>query len=123
MSSVPTVSNEPILTYAPGSPERAGIQQALEQLRGEQPEVPLVIGGREQMTNEVREQREPQLRERVCATWHAAGPARRDAGHRRRARRAPRLELLAAGRALRRAAARGRSARRARGASASTPRR
>ena len=75
MSSVPTVSNEPILTYAPGSPERAGIQQALEQLRSDQPEVPLVIGGREQLTNEVREQHEPQLRERICATWHAAGPA------------------------------------------------
>ena len=36
--------------------------------------MPLVIGGREQMTNDVREQREPQLRERICATWHAAGP-------------------------------------------------
>jgi 1-pyrroline-5-carboxylate dehydrogenase len=75
MSSVPTVSNEPTLTYAPGSSERAGIQQALEHLRGEVPEVPLVIGGREQMTSDVREQREPHLRERVCATWHGAGPA------------------------------------------------
>ena len=27
------------------------------------------------MTNEVRQQREPHLRERVCATWSAAGPA------------------------------------------------
>jgi 1-pyrroline-5-carboxylate dehydrogenase len=74
MSTVPSVPNEPILTYAPGSPERADIKAALEQLRGEQPEIPLVIGGREHRTGEVREQREPQLRERVCATWHAAGP-------------------------------------------------
>ena len=75
MTNVPPVRNEPALTYAPGSPERAEIKRELERLRGEQPEVPLVIGGRERMTNEVRQQREPHLRERVCATWSAAGPA------------------------------------------------
>ena len=75
MSNVPPVSNEPALTYAPGSPERAEIKRALEGLRGEQHEVPLVIGGRERMTSELREQREPHLRERICATWSAAGPA------------------------------------------------
>src|SRR3954453_2875328 len=75
MSNVPPVQNEPVLTYAPGSPERAEIRRALEQLRGEQHEVPLVIGGRERTTSELREQREPHLRERVCATWSAAGPA------------------------------------------------
>ncbi|MDX6572984.1 MAG: 1-pyrroline-5-carboxylate dehydrogenase, partial [Gaiellales bacterium] len=75
MSNVPPVRNEPALTYAPGSPERADIRRALERLRGEQPEVPLVIGGRERTTNEVREQREPHLRERICATWSVAGPA------------------------------------------------
>jgi 1-pyrroline-5-carboxylate dehydrogenase len=75
MSNVPSVRNEPILTYAPGSPEREDIRQALAHLRGEQPEIPLVIGGRERLTNDVRSQREPQLRERTCATWHAAGPA------------------------------------------------
>ena len=67
MTTVPTAENEPILTYAPGSPERSAIREALEQLRGEQPEIPLVIGGRERRTSEVREQREPQIRERVCA--------------------------------------------------------
>ncbi len=75
MSTVPSARNEPILTYAPGSPERAEIADALRDLRGRQPEIPLVIGGRERRTSEVREQREPAQRERVCATWHAAGPA------------------------------------------------
>jgi 1-pyrroline-5-carboxylate dehydrogenase len=65
MSNVPPVRNEPVLTYAPGSPERAEITKALEQLRGEQVEVPLVIGGRERTASELREQREPHLRERV----------------------------------------------------------
>ncbi len=75
MTTVPSVRNEPILTYAPGSPERAEIREALGDLRGQQPEIPLVIGGHERRTSDVREQREPQLRERVCATWHGAGPA------------------------------------------------
>jgi 1-pyrroline-5-carboxylate dehydrogenase len=75
MSSVPQVLNEPILTYAPGSPERAEITRTFAAMRGEQPEIPVVIGGRERSTGDVREQREPQLRERVCATWSAAGAA------------------------------------------------
>jgi 1-pyrroline-5-carboxylate dehydrogenase len=75
MSSVPSVLNEPILTYAPGSAERAEIKQALDRLRGEQPEIPVVIGGRERSSSEVREQREPQQHARICATWAAAGPA------------------------------------------------
>jgi 1-pyrroline-5-carboxylate dehydrogenase len=74
MSNVPTVLNEPILTYAPGSPERAEIREALDRLRGEQPEIPLVIGGRERTTGDMREQREPQRHARTCATWAAAGP-------------------------------------------------
>ena len=123
MSSVPTVLNEPILTYAPGSPERAEIRRRSRALRGEQPEIPLVIGGRERTTGDVREQREPQLHERVCATWPAAGAAEAaqaiDAALAARAR----LEQLAARRPLRGAAARGRPARRGRGARASTPRR
>jgi 1-pyrroline-5-carboxylate dehydrogenase len=75
MSSVPQVLNEPILTYAPGSPERAEITQAFAARRGEQPEIPVVIGGRERTTGDVREQREPQRHARVCATWSAAGAA------------------------------------------------
>ncbi len=37
---VPPV-NEPIRTYAPGSPERASLQLRLEQMKREQPEIPL----------------------------------------------------------------------------------
>ena len=123
MSNVPPVRNEPTLTYAPGSPERAEIKRALEQLRGEQPEVPLVIGGRERTTNEVREQREPHLRERVCATWSAAGPAEACAGHRRRAGGAARLEHAARWPTARPCCCAPPTCWRARGGSASTPRR
>ncbi len=38
--------NEPVLDYAPGSPERAALRAALARARGEEIEMPLVIGGR-----------------------------------------------------------------------------
>ncbi len=41
----PPAVNEPVREYAPGSPERAELQQRLEQLAGERLHVPLVIGG------------------------------------------------------------------------------
>ena len=48
---IPTPKNEPILNYAPGSPERAALEQALKQLKAAPVEVPLVIGGQEIKTD------------------------------------------------------------------------
>ena len=42
----PKPANEPVKAYAPGSPEKAALKQALEQLSGEEWEIPLVIGGK-----------------------------------------------------------------------------
>ena len=50
MSSIPAVPpaiNEPTLSYAPGSAERTDLRNALERMAGEQPEIPLIIGGKE----------------------------------------------------------------------------
>lgn len=44
---VPTPTNEPILNYAPGSPERAKLEEALKLLKSQQIEIPMVIGGNE----------------------------------------------------------------------------
>ncbi|MEV6324850.1 L-glutamate gamma-semialdehyde dehydrogenase [Nocardia sp. NPDC051787] len=43
---VPTPSNEPVHTYAPGSPERELLIGKLAELSAEQVDVPLVIGGK-----------------------------------------------------------------------------
>lgn len=43
--NVPDIQNEPVLAYAPGSPERARLQQTLEALSGQQTDVPMYIGG------------------------------------------------------------------------------
>ena len=41
----PQAVNEPILEYAPGSPERAALQKRLAEMSGERIAIPLVIGG------------------------------------------------------------------------------
>jgi 1-pyrroline-5-carboxylate dehydrogenase len=41
----PPPVNEPVLGYAPGSPERAELQQRLDQMSAERVHVPMVIGG------------------------------------------------------------------------------
>jgi 1-pyrroline-5-carboxylate dehydrogenase len=43
----PTPVNEPVRSYAPGSPERISLQRRLAEMASEQAEMPLVIGGRE----------------------------------------------------------------------------
>lgn len=47
----PAPANEPVLGYAPGSPERARLKAALAELKGQQIDVPMVIGGREVRTD------------------------------------------------------------------------
>ena len=44
---VPTPKNEPVLNYAPGSPERAALDKALKELKANPIEIPLVIDGQD----------------------------------------------------------------------------
>ncbi len=71
--SIPSPVNEPVLSYAPGTPERGAIRAAIAALRADAPELGLVIGGRDVTTGVVREVREPHAHRRVLARWHAAG--------------------------------------------------
>ncbi|MEW6411034.1 MAG: L-glutamate gamma-semialdehyde dehydrogenase [Candidatus Zixiibacteriota bacterium] len=48
---VPPPKNEPILAYAPGSPERAKLVKELAQLKANPLEIPLVINGRDVKTD------------------------------------------------------------------------
>ncbi len=48
---VPTPQNEPVFSYAPGSPEREELQQMLKQLRSEYVEIPMTIGGQKIKTD------------------------------------------------------------------------
>lgn len=45
--NVPVPRNEPVLSYAPGTPEREALQQALREARSGMIDVPMYIGGKE----------------------------------------------------------------------------
>jgi 1-pyrroline-5-carboxylate dehydrogenase len=65
--------NEPILSYAPGSPERDEIAAGLKSLRSETIEIPLVIGGQEVRTGRMAECRSPHDHGHILASYHLAG--------------------------------------------------
>uniref|UniRef100_A0A674JYX0 Multifunctional fusion protein n=1 Tax=Terrapene triunguis TaxID=2587831 RepID=A0A674JYX0_9SAUR len=50
------VTNEPILEFKQGSPERAALQKALNDLKGKTEAIPCVVGGEEVWTSDVRYQ-------------------------------------------------------------------
>jgi 1-pyrroline-5-carboxylate dehydrogenase len=67
---VPYPVNEPVRTYAPGSPERASLKLALKY---EKIEIPLVIGGKEVRTGNLRKVVMPHAHGEVLAEFHLAG--------------------------------------------------
>jgi 1-pyrroline-5-carboxylate dehydrogenase len=72
---IPTPINEPVLSYAPGTPERATLKQALAELSGQTLEIPLIIGGKEVRTGECIQVVAPHRHRQVLANVHQAGPA------------------------------------------------
>jgi len=72
---VPAPANEPVRSYAPGSPERASIKRRLDEMLGEEVEIPLVIGGREVRTGDTAKAVCPHDHGHVLATYHQAGAA------------------------------------------------
>jgi 1-pyrroline-5-carboxylate dehydrogenase len=69
----PPVHNEPVLGFEPGSAERTRLQARLEQMRGEQPALPLVIGGKDVTTGDLRPAVMPHDKEHVLANVHQGG--------------------------------------------------
>ncbi|MGH7530898.1 MAG: L-glutamate gamma-semialdehyde dehydrogenase [Gemmatimonadales bacterium] len=71
---IPIPSNEPVLSYTPGSPERAALKQALKDLSGRQIEIPVVVGGKEIRTGRTADAIMPHCHHHVLAKVHQAGP-------------------------------------------------
>jgi len=76
IAKVPAPENEPIHSYAPGTPERDALKAALRQVASEQVDIPVVIGGKEIRTGNLDEVRMPHRHEHVLAKVHQA-----DASH------------------------------------------
>jgi 1-pyrroline-5-carboxylate dehydrogenase len=68
-------SNEPVLTYAPGSPEREALRTRLRELQSTRIELPMFIGGHEIRTGWFEEAVEPHDHRHVLALAHLADAA------------------------------------------------
>jgi len=66
--------NEATLSYGPGSPERRRISAALSELRGQEIEIPLIIGGCEVRTGRTAVCTVPHDHRHRLAVYHQAGP-------------------------------------------------
>jgi 1-pyrroline-5-carboxylate dehydrogenase len=78
LRSLPVPRNEPVRSYAPGSPERASIKQRLAAMLGEEIDIPLLIGGEEVRTGRTARAVCPHDHGHTLATWHQAGAAEVD---------------------------------------------
>ncbi|HPT82425.1 MAG TPA: L-glutamate gamma-semialdehyde dehydrogenase [Limnochordia bacterium] len=71
---VPRPDNEPVFAYAPGSPEKAKLKAALEELKGKEVEIPLIIGGQEVKTGRLGDCVMPHNHQHRLGQFHQAGP-------------------------------------------------
>ena len=69
----PEPYNEPVRSYAPGTPDREAIRLRLQEMESQQLDIPLVIGGEEVRTGDTFEAVEPHKRSHVLATVHKGG--------------------------------------------------
>ena len=70
---VPYPKNEPIYSYAPGTPEREIIVQAIEKLNNTPIEVPMIIGGKQVKTADKVEMKVPHDHKRVLGHYFKGG--------------------------------------------------
>ena len=71
---VPPPVNEPVKSYAPGTPERDSLKDRLRSMAGERADIPLIIGGQEVHTGELAQSVMPHDHRHVLGQWHRASP-------------------------------------------------
>jgi 1-pyrroline-5-carboxylate dehydrogenase len=71
---VPPPVNEPVKSYAPGTPERASLKARLASMAKERIEIPIVIGGKEIRTGDLSQSVMPHDHRHVLADFHRATP-------------------------------------------------
>jgi len=72
--TTPAPSNEPVLEYRPGSPEKRALKEALAELSSTQFEIPLVIGDQRIETGQMGKCVMPHDHGHLLASYHKAGP-------------------------------------------------
>ncbi len=74
-ANVPQPHNEPILSYAPGTPERASLQDELKTVWQDEIEIPVIVGGKEVRTGDTYQVVSPHDHGHTLATVHSADAA------------------------------------------------
>jgi len=69
----PIPINEPVRSYAPGTPERTALKAKLKEIASEEIEIPILIGGQEIRTKKVTSNVMPHNHGHSLAKWHWAG--------------------------------------------------
>ena len=72
---VPPPVNEPVRTYAPGSPEKVALKARLASMANERVDIPIIIGGEEIRTGDLAHSVMPHDHRHVLADYHRATPA------------------------------------------------
>ena len=67
---VPIARNEPVMSYAPGSPERAELKKEIEKMRSEVIDIPMFIGGKEVRTDNTVSVHPPHDRKHLLGHFH-----------------------------------------------------
>ena len=75
ISNIPHPRNEPVLSYAPGTPERSALKAALGAVGAQPIEIPAVVAGREVRTGNIHDVVSPHCHHRVLARVHQADGA------------------------------------------------
>ena len=75
---VPVPSNEPVYSYAPGTPEKEALKKQLKKMLSEEIEIPLIIGGKEVRSGELADCRCPHDHRHLLGRYHKAGPKELD---------------------------------------------
>ncbi len=72
---VPEPVNEPVKNYKPGSPEILALDATIEEMLGQEIEIPIIIGGEEIRTGDMGDCRCPHDHGHLLGRYHKAGPA------------------------------------------------
>ncbi len=69
---IPEPTNEPLLSYAPGSPERKALKAQLKEMLATEVEVPILVGGKEIRTGDLGDIRVPHDHGHLLGRFHKA---------------------------------------------------
>ena len=70
---LPNITNEPVRSYAPGSPERAALKAKLAEVRSKVVDLPMIINGEEVRTGKLADIRPPHDHGHLLGHYHQGG--------------------------------------------------